>query len=127
VARLRLERDAEELNGIEIDHLADCEHLLHLQVETAAGQAATKDLRLARQAVVTIEEQRPHDRLVALLVAQGEEVRHQIRPAERSPGREAPAGQATGDLVGGDSRRICGFSARERTLPSPLQDGMRVR
>jgi hypothetical protein len=77
------------------------------RLDRGAVEGAAEDLLLPEEAVADIEEERPHH-LVALLVAQRQEPSDLLGPAERSPVRDALAGQAAGDLTSREQRRRLG-------------------
>ena len=85
------------------------------RLDLGATEGTAEDLLVAEEAVADVEEQRSHDLLVALLVAQQQEPCDVVGAVERPPSRDLLPGQAAGELAGRQERRGLGVAQTAET------------
>ena len=93
------------------------------RLDLGAMEGAAEDLRIAEDAMADVQEERPHDLLVALLVAQQQVPSDGPWGGERSLFRDALQGQAAGDLAGCQQRR--GLRVAQTAVPEHRHGGSR--
>jgi hypothetical protein len=73
------------------------------RLDFGAAEGTAEDLLVAEQAMADVEEQRSHDLLVALLVAEQQQPCGIVGAVERPPFRDLLPGQAAGELAASSS------------------------